>query len=167
MPPAGALGHLHRQQSIAAPTQVWYSGSPLQLDFGEKDDSKGVLVVEAEPGKPASVRQVGLESGVPLIQLEGTLDEVLARAGEVEGAYVKVLLDEPGRAGLNDEVREAIPGAVDVVVQSVVEQRPRRSMDTSGHSPTELFEEYLKTRDVHDPDVVDLFRKIEQEVAVQ
>ncbi|MCZ6663132.1 MAG: exonuclease SbcCD subunit D [Actinobacteria bacterium] len=162
-----ALGHLHRQQSIAAPTQVWYSGSPLQLDFGEKDDSKGVLLVDADPGKPASVRQVGLESGVPLIQLEGTLDEVLARAGEVEGAYVKVLLDEPGRAGLNDEVREAIPGAVDVVVRSVAEQRPRRSVDTSAHSPTELFREYLKTRELDDPDVVDLFREIEQDVSVQ
>ena len=50
-----ALGHLHRQQKMPHSGAVWYSGSPLQLDFGEVDDTKGVLLVEAEPGLPAKV----------------------------------------------------------------------------------------------------------------
>ena len=47
-----ALGHLHRQQKMPHSSAVWYSGSPLQLDFGEVSDQKGALLVKAEPGKP-------------------------------------------------------------------------------------------------------------------
>ena len=38
-----ALGHLHRQQKMPHSSPVWYSGSPLQLDFGEVNDQKGAL----------------------------------------------------------------------------------------------------------------------------
>ncbi len=53
-----ALGHLHRQQKIPNPVPTWYSGSPLQLDFGEAGESKGVMLIEAEPGLPARVEQL-------------------------------------------------------------------------------------------------------------
>src|SRR5690606_33988852 len=53
-----ALGHLHRAQDIPGPTRIHYSGSPLQLDFGEDRDTKSVAVVELEPGRPAKVRDV-------------------------------------------------------------------------------------------------------------
>jgi exonuclease SbcD len=161
-----ALGHLHRQQRIAASAPVWYSGSPLQLDFGEVGDSKGVLIVEAEAGKPALVEQVPLESGTRLIQLSGTLEQVLALAGEVEDAYVKVLLDEKGRAGLNEEVRSAIPGAVDVVVARPDTGEPRQRATRVGRSPLELFETYLASKEIDDQAVVDLFRELEQEVGL-
>ena len=36
-----ALGHLHRQQKMPHSSAVWYSGSPLQLDFGEVADHFG------------------------------------------------------------------------------------------------------------------------------
>jgi len=161
-----ALGHLHRQQSIAAAGQVWYSGSPLQLDFGERGETKGVLVVEAEPGKPASVRPVELKRGIPLVQLEGSLESVVAQSSEVEGAYVKVLLDEPGRSGLNEEVREAIPGVVDVVVRPSAEIRSEVPASRVGRSPAELFAEYLDSLGVEDQAVLELFRDLESEVAV-
>ena len=72
-----ALGHLHRQQRIPASAPVWYSGSPMQLDFGEVSDAKGVLVVEAEAGKPASVAEVAVRGGTKLVQVRGTLEQVL------------------------------------------------------------------------------------------
>ena len=31
-----ALGHLHRQQEIPGPCPIFYSGSPLAIDFGEE-----------------------------------------------------------------------------------------------------------------------------------
>ncbi|HSK06352.1 MAG TPA: exonuclease subunit SbcD [Acidimicrobiia bacterium] len=159
-----ALGHLHRQQRVPASAPVWYSGSPLQLDFGEVADGKGVLVVDAEPGKPASVEPVALESGTRLVQVSGTLEQVLARASELEGAHVKVLLDEKARAGLNEEVRAAIPGAVDVVVvRPEDDDRPVRAQRV-GRSPVELLEAYLTSKGVDDDAVVDLFRELEQEV---
>jgi exonuclease SbcD len=159
-----ALGHLHRQQRVPASAPVWYSGSPMQLDFGEVNDTKGVLVVDIEPGKPASVAARPIAGGTRLVQIRGSLEQVLARAPEVEGAYVKVVLEEKARSGLNEKVREAIPGAVDVIVARPEHQSPKAQAQRSGRSPVELFETYLSSRGVDDPEVVDLFRELEQEV---
>jgi len=159
-----ALGHLHRQQRIPASAPIWYSGSPMQLDFGEVGDRKGVLVVEVEAGQPASVEPIFLESGTRLVQLSGTLEQVISMASEVEGAYVKILLDEKTRAGLNDEVRASIPGAVDVIIVRPEDGRPRERATRVGRSPVELLETYLSSKGVDDPAVVELFRDLEQEV---
>ena len=162
-----ALGHLHRQQRVPAPSQVWYSGSPLQLDFGERADEKGVLVVEAEPGLPARVTPVSLTSGVSLVQIGGTLEQVLARAPEFEGAYVKVILDEKPRAGLNDDVRAAIPGVVDVLLAQQASTRPRATESLSVKSPRKLFAAYLESQGVDDSAVVELFGEIQEEVLAE
>ncbi len=158
-----ALGHLHRQQKVAAPAPVWYSGSPMQLDFGEVGDRKGVLLVEAEAGKPAKVEEIPIVSGTRLVQLTGTLEQVIAMAGDVTDAYVKVILDEKARSGLNDEVRAAIPGAVDVVIERSDEVERRERVSRAGRSPVDLFATYLSAKGVDDPAVLDLFRELEQE----
>ena len=136
----------------------------MQLDFGEVGDQKGVLVVEAEPGKPALVDSVLLEGGTSLVQVRGTLEQVIARAPDVEGSYVKVLLDEQARAGLNEEVREAIPGAVDVIIAQPEDRSPRERVERVGRSPAALLEAYLASKGVDDPAVVELFRELEDEV---
>jgi exonuclease SbcD len=162
-----ALGHLHRQQRVPASAPVWYSGSPLQLDFGEVSDGKGVLVIEAEAARPASVQPIALESGTRLVQVRGTLEQVLSRASELEGAHVKVLLDEKARAGLNEEVRSAIPGAVDVVVVRPEADGAGERAQRVGRSPVELLETYLTAKGVDDAAVVALFRELEQEVVAR
>lgn len=155
-----ALGHLHRQQKIPHAGQVWYSGSPLQLDFGEVEDRKGVLLVEAEPGHPAKVTTIPLTSGRRLMTIKGTLDEVAARAGQVSDAYVKVILREKGRVGLADEVRALIPGAVDVVLESPEEAPRRQREDRQKLSPTEAFHRYLEEKGQDDPEVEELFSEL-------
>lgn len=154
-----ALGHLHRQQKMPHAAAVWYSGSPLQLDFGEVADQKGALVVDAEPGSPATVTSVPLSAGRRLATLRGTLAEVLARADEVSDAYVKVELVEKARVGLADEVRAAIPDAVDVVLQSVEhmaeDPEPRQTMQ-----PVEAFSRYLADRGADDSRVEALFAEL-------
>jgi exonuclease SbcD len=159
-----ALGHLHRQQRVAAAAPVWYSGSPMQLDFGEVADEKGVLLVEAEAGKPVSVEGIPIERGARLVQVTGTLEQVIARAPEVEGAYVKVVLDEKARSGLSEEVQAAIPGAVIVTLARTDDTRPRDRVARAGRSPVELFATYLTSKGVEDQAVLDLFRELEQEV---
>lgn len=154
-----ALGHLHRQQKMPHSSPVWYSGSPLQLDFGEVADQKGALLVKAEPGRPASVEELPLRSGRRLMELAGTLEQVLARAGDTGDAYVKVVLQESARVGLADEVREAIPNAVEVVLDNPVERNesvePRQGLD-----PTEAFARYLADKDAADPKVQTLFAEL-------
>jgi exonuclease SbcD len=160
-----ALGHLHRQQKMPHASAVWYSGSPLQLDFGEVADQKGALLVTAEPGRPASVAELPLRSGRRLLAISGTLEQVLARSAETEDAYVRVVLAEQGRVGLADQVREAIPNAVEVVLDNPDALRqsaePRQSLE-----PVEAFSRYLANRDSTDPRVEALFAELLDEATV-
>jgi DNA repair protein SbcD/Mre11 len=156
-----ALGHLHRQQKIAGPCPVHYSGSPLQLDFGEAGEEKGVLVVEAEPGAPAKVRPVQLTAGRRLRVVRGSLDELAAVAGTTGDDYLRVHIEEPIRIGLAESVRELFPEAVDVVVE-----RPEttdtagKAASRAGRSPRELFEQYLGEQGVDDQRLLDLFDEL-------
>jgi exonuclease SbcD len=166
--PAGlhyvALGHLHRTQQIPAACPAWYAGSPLQLDFGEEEDRKAVLVVEATPGAPASVRQVPLSSGRRLRTLTGSLLELRAMAGDVGDDWLRVVVDEPAHVGLADEVRELFPHAVQVSARPA-EEAQRERVGRLGRSPDELFAEYLTEQDVDDPRLVTLFRELHDELS--
>jgi DNA repair exonuclease SbcCD nuclease subunit len=52
-----ALGHIHQPQALRDRAHVRYSGSIERLDLGERDDQKGVVVVDVGPkglrGEPA------------------------------------------------------------------------------------------------------------------
>ena len=120
----------------------------------------GVLLAEASPGLPAKVTTLPLTSGRPLTTLSGTLEEVLARAEEVQGAYVRVELTEKARVGLADEVRSAIPDAVEVTLVSPEaaageEPEQRQSLD-----PDEAFRRYLTERGQDDHRVEELFSQL-------
>ncbi len=159
-----ALGHLHRQQRVPHAGAVWYSGSPLQLDFGEVDDRKGVLLVDAGAGKPSRVTEVPLSAGKRLVTVKGSLEEVLDHADRVEGAYVKVILTESARVGLADEVRQAIPGAVDVTLAAPHNTGPDAGNGQDLLGPREAFRHYLEERGAVDEAVVGLFAELLSEV---
>jgi exonuclease SbcD len=161
-----ALGHLHRQQKVPHGGSVWYSGSPLQLDFGEVDDRKGALLVEAAPGLPSKVTTVPLTSGRRLVTLRGSLDQVLARADDAEGAYVKVELLEKARVGLADMVRTAIPGVVDVALLKTTQSGPRAVESRRGILPTDAFHRYLEDNNVADPRVESLFAELLEQASI-
>lgn len=160
-----ALGHLHRQQKMPHGGAVWYSGSPLQLDFGEVDDQKGVLLVEAEPGLPSKVTAVPLTSGRRLISITGSLDQVIAGSETVGEAYVKVELLENARVGLAEEVRAAIPNAVEVTLRQSETRRPTDYEDRTTVSGPEAFHKYLASLDVVDKDVEALFVELLDEAS--
>lgn len=160
-----ALGHLHRAQHLPGPTQIHYSGSPLAMDFSEERDTKVVNLIDAVPGRPAKVEAVPLTTGRRLRTIRGTLDDLVARSGEIsEHDYVRAVVQEPARAGLADEVRSLIPGVVDVVVESpdrvaTATERQRRA----GRSPHELFAEFCEQRGHDDPRVRALFAELLEE----
>lgn len=159
-----ALGHLHRPQRIPAAAPVVYSGSPLQLDFGEAGEIKSSSLVEAEPGRPAKVTSLPLKSGTRLVVLEGTLEQVLASAGSVEGAHVRVILAEVPRVGLADEVRREIPGVVDVALEKVATPAEPVKRSRMGREPHDLFAEYLEQFGA-DPALVRVFDQLLDEVS--
>jgi exonuclease SbcD len=111
-----ALGHVHRPQAVrAAPSPTRYAGSLVQLDFGETNQTKSVAIVDALPGKPARIREVTLSAGKRLVDVEGTLDEVMAKGEALSDAYLRVFVRTDGPVpGIAERIRDALPSAVDV-----------------------------------------------------
>ena len=163
-----ALGHLHRYQELEGPCPIAYSGSPLALDFGEEANEPVALVVTASPGRRAQVRPVPVAGGRPLRTVRGTLDEVVAEEeASDDGAFLRVVLAEPARAGLGELVRGKLPNAIDVQLDEKF--RPRRAGDTErsrlGRSPLEQFAGFLAGQNVADERVTALFAELLDEVS--
>ena len=159
------LGHLHRAQRIPGACPIWYAGSPLQLDFGETADVKSVNVIEAEPGRPATVENVPLSSGRKLRFVKTTLGGLAEIARSAGDDYLRVELDHPPRPGLADKVRELLPNAIDVQLAhrtEGTEETPKVSR--SGRSPRDLFADYLAEQDADDARLKKLFDELLDEV---
>ncbi len=140
-----ALGHLHRAQQLPGAAPIWYSGSPIQVDFGEEHDTKQVLVVDIPDRGAAKVTPVALTRGAALRTLRGSLAELEAAAPDVGDAFLRVFVREQPRAGLADDVRRLLPTAVDVrVTPDVVPERPGTAKRaTRATAPRDLFAQYL------------------------
>jgi exonuclease SbcD len=142
-----ALGHVHRPQRVqgsAVPTR--YAGSLLQLDFGEKEQKKSVSIIELTPGKPAAVREIPISTGRQLLDVSGTMDELISYCTLKDTAFLRATLKCEGpRPGLADEVRDRLPNAIEVRLEY-----PRNEDDASpslrGMAPREQFAHYYADR---------------------
>jgi len=163
-----ALGHVHRPQAIDAPSPARYAGSLLQLDFGERGQEKSVVLVEAHPGRPARVETLPLSAGRRLRDLEGTLAELQASAADAGDDYfrVRVHLPEGPLPGLNRQIREFLPNALEIlpVYPERPGERPRTPDGTL--SPEQMLQRYHQSTYGSEipPPVVDLFRRLHTEV---
>jgi DNA repair protein SbcD/Mre11 len=164
-----ALGHLHLPHRVPGPAPAWYSGSPLHLDFGEADRGpKQVLLVDVSPDTPARVEGVPLSSGRRLRTVRGGLEQVLARRDTVGDDLLRVILEEAPRPGLADEVRRALPHAVDVSVArpeddpDAPEGADQADFDADDlrRSPVALFGEYLAEQGIEDRRLPALFHRL-------
>ena len=163
-----ALGHLHRQQEIAGPCPIYYSGSPLAIDFGEEANEPAVLIVTAAPGIRADARPYPITGARRLRTLRGTLDQVIAEGEQDSDAYLRVVLAEPGRAGLGDLVREKLPNALEVLLDDAHRPQPGgRGGDRPsrvGRGPLQLFGDYLGEQNLDDPRLLAMFADLLDEV---
>jgi exonuclease SbcD len=149
------LGHLHRPQEILAPSKTLYAGSLIELDFGEKEQDKRVVVFEAAPGRPVSLESVPISAGRRLRAVSGTFEELQAQADSLGDAFLRVsVVSDAPVPGLAQRVKELLPNALDVSVALTGPARveagttsgPRVDMD-----PTRLFSEYYHRRNQADP----------------
>lgn len=141
-----ALGHVHRPQSVrGAPSPTRYAGSLLQLDFGEKEQTKSVALIEAHPGKPSKVREVALSAGRRLIDVAGTLDEVLAKGANLTDGFLRVFVETDGPVpGIAGQVRDALPNAVDVQLRYQRKDAPQEQAPLSSLQPRDQFLSYFR-----------------------
>ena len=163
-----ALGHIHQPQVIVdAPNgAAAYAGSILQLDFGEIGQEKVVRIIDAAPGRPVEHHAVPLTAGRPLVELRGTLDEVLAGGEAAEDAHIRVVVDvsrpEPGLA---QRVRDALPGVVDVRLDYDRSEDDGAEVDFADLAPDELFVRYYQRQHGAVPadELLGLFRELVEE----
>jgi exonuclease SbcD len=158
-----ALGHFHGCQQVPGPGLLWYSGSPLQLDFGEAEQQKHVLIVDAKAGVPATVERVPLASGRRLRNIRATEQEILFEGLSAPDDWLRVIVEGPRRAGMADELRAQLPNLVDIRLAEVEtpERRPQRS--STDRPAEDRFADYLAERNAGDERVLALFKELAEE----
>ncbi len=92
-----ALGHLHRPQAIPGNEHIRYCGTPLKYSISEKDDKKGILIVEMGAKGDMNYRTIPLLPLHDMREIKGTYDE-LALKKNYEGTntqdYIHVVLTD-------------------------------------------------------------------------
>ena len=163
-----ALGHVHRPQRVPGSSRrAYYSGSPLQLDFGEAEQKKSVNIVELRPGEPAEVRTVSIAGGRRLRDVSGTFEEIDAQREALGDAFLRVNLKCGGPLpGLGDQVRALLPNAIEVRLDYPREET-QRPITIRGLTPREQYAHYLREKQGTEPDQdeLDLFESLLMEVA--
>jgi exonuclease SbcD len=160
------LGHLHRPQELLAPSRTFYAGSLIELDFGEREQDKRVVVVEARPGRPASVESVPLRAGRRLRDVVGTLDELRAAAPEVGDAFLRVRVRAEGPVpGIAEQVRELLPNALDVSMEYKRQEAEPAALRLQQLKPAELFTDFFQRKNGAPPpaELLRLFEDVYEE----
>lgn len=132
-----ALGHLHRPQAVpGAPCPARYSGSPLAYSFSEAGITKSVIIIDALPGRAASVKEVYLKSGSPLVKwcAEKGLAEVHRWIDEGRDADcwidLQIHLDSPLTGSEVKELRDMRGRIVSIrPIFALTEEVPAQSRD--------------------------------------
>jgi exonuclease SbcD len=165
------LGHLHRPQEIIAPSKTLYAGSLVELDFGEKEQDKRVVVFEARAGRPASIESVPITAGRRLRDVSGSLAELRAMAGGLGDAFLRVTVraDAPV-PGLAEQVKELLPFAIDVSVEHPRVEGAPDAAAPGGRvalEPGRLFAAYYQHRNGAEPppELHRLFEALHEEVS--
>ena len=93
---------------------------------------------------------------------------MISEGQQAGDAYLRVVLAEPGRAGLGDLVRDKLPNALEVMLDDAHRPRPGardgERPSRVGRSPVELFSDYLTERNINDPRISALFAELLDEV---
>lgn len=159
-----ALGHVHEPQELrSTPAPAAYSGSLLQLDFGERGQQKAVRIIDAVPGRPIEQHAVPLSSGRPLVEVRGTFDEVLRAVDGAAESHLRVVLDvERPEPGMAQRLRDAVPGIVDVRLQYERDTEDVPPVELSKLAPLELFARYYHAQHgtAPEPELLTLFSEL-------
>ncbi|HTU70337.1 MAG TPA: exonuclease subunit SbcD [Candidatus Baltobacteraceae bacterium] len=144
-----AFGHIHKPQYIVGLDNGRYAGSPIPIDFGEREDRKLAYLISGKPGYALKIEERYLDIGRRLIEIRGDLPTIRTNREAYAGAVAKVYveLDAP-ISELETQVREILQ---DTTVCTVVGQyrRAQGEMITIGErverEPTlpEMFATYL------------------------
>ena len=169
-----ALGHMHKPQVIpGAKSQARYAGSILQMDFGEREQQKSVCLIDAHPGKPATVTTIDSDErqsaccGVaaqqrrfsrrrPNSPMRGSSSYSSRTNGPWNWSIKSALCRASSRCDLKNRRQEG---------ERIGESANRRIGDRPA---AELFSDYYKLKRKNDPDpqLIALFDRLYREESI-
>lgn len=181
-----ALGHIHKHQDLNQGKQppVVYCGSPDRIDFGEKDESKGFVLLELEKGN-TRYRHVPVDVTRPLLDIqvdatgENPTETIVAaiRKQNIRGSIVRVryeYLEEQTDLIRIRDIREALNLAHYLVSiePSVKSKRNLRMANLNERmTPRDTLEAYLESKEeykIRKPELMEraelLFQELEEAV---
>ena len=122
-------------------------------------------MVRATPSTPAKVTDVPITTGRRLRTVHGTVTEILNQAHNFRDDYLRVVLREPSRAGIKDEITDILPNVLEVRIDAdfAATTATHRSART-GKTPEELFAEFCIERGIVDPRIASLFTELHDEL---
>jgi exonuclease SbcD len=139
-----ALGHLHRPQEVNCGTRCRYAGSALQLDFGERDQQKSVVIADIKIGQPAMLETIPLSSGRKLRDIAGTMQELMEMAGSTGEDFLRVTVKTDLRIpGIADQIRELFPNALHIM-QEYPHVSDTPTEPTGNRLPAEIFSDFYQ-----------------------
>ena len=148
-----AVGHIHKPQGVDGfpENTARYSGSLIQLDFGEAGDEKYVYIVEAAVGKPTKlIKEYVVQSGKELKQItidvdKTDLDKKLKTFENFEGWLKIVLKVKEPKPGLKDRIKAQLPQALAIEFEfpdREVSSEEREAMDVQQINLSDAYERY-------------------------
>ncbi|MDP4209699.1 MAG: exonuclease subunit SbcD [Bacteroidota bacterium] len=164
-----ALGHLHRKQTIdKAPCPVVYSGTPLAYSFGEANQDKYVMLINAQPGKPADVSEILLNEGKRLLRKRfDDIDKAVTWLGEHPEVFVELtivsdtFLSADDRKRLND-AHESIVTLIPEIAHKDENSGDNASSIDLNKSMDELFIDFFRSKKGQEPNerMMNLFKEV-------
>jgi DNA repair exonuclease SbcCD nuclease subunit len=155
------LGHYHKPQKIEKDNlTVYYVGSPIQLDWGEKNDEKRFLIIDTDT---LNVESIPLKNYKKYIEIEvnsNNINEVLKSANEAKdaGNHVKIIMTET--VDVSNIQKEFI------VVDKTEKDITNRGI-TNEMSQIDKFIKYLKIKEIPEKDIdyyIDIIKNIIEKV---
>ena len=180
-----AMGHIHKPQKIAGSSvPAEYAGTLLPLDFGERNDEKRVVIVEAVSGAPARIESIPLKVAQrrPLRRLTGNLDTILHEYEEElealghkypdldaeSGPYFDIVVETDGPdTSLSDKIHQEL-GSV-VKIQAKYHSEIVTSVSKLDQSDEESYKDYYRLEHgVEASDgLLDGFRQVAETASLQ
>lgn len=154
-----ALGHIHKPQKIGNKNNIRYSGSPVFLDFSERDYDKMVIEIEIDANEIKSITSVSVPKSREILKFTGDLTSVKKMLIEYQNNY-------PLTAFIEIEIQEnefdvlKIQAMEDMIDSTKsIEFKILKNRIIFNHTPDSMKMIQNESRTIQDLTPLDIFRQ--------
>jgi len=141
------LGHYHKPQEIINDNiSFYYVGSPISLDWGEKNEEKRFLVVDTETLQVESIPTFGYKKYLEYEITEDNKQEIIEKARKEQacGSYVKIVKKDKIDLGDNlDDLQIIDKTEVDITNRGI----------SSSMSKADIFKRYAEAKEIPENEI--------------